>query len=72
MASASTPAMLLPVTNPVAGAYAEKSPIVVISGAPGLKERQHVGREVARQRPHAFLSPPESRVSLGQVDHRVA
>ncbi len=27
-------------TNPVAGAYAEKSPIVVISGAPGLKERQ--------------------------------
>ncbi len=27
-------------TNPVAGAYAEKSPVVVISGAPGLKERQ--------------------------------
>ena len=26
--------------NPVAGAYAEKSPVVVISGAPGLKERQ--------------------------------
>lgn len=28
-------------TNAVAGAYAEKSPIVVISGAPGLEERQH-------------------------------
>ena len=26
-------------TNPIAGAYAEKSPVVVISGAPGLKER---------------------------------
>ncbi len=26
--------------NPVAGAYAEKSPVVVISGAPGVKERQ--------------------------------
>lgn len=26
-------------TNPVAGAYAEKSPIIVISGAPGLGER---------------------------------
>jgi len=30
----------LSLTNPVAGAYAEKSPIVVISGAPGLEERQ--------------------------------
>jgi len=30
----------LSLTNPVAGAYAEKSPVVVISGAPGLKERQ--------------------------------
>lgn len=29
----------LNVANPVAGAYAEKSPVVVISGAPGLKER---------------------------------
>lgn len=27
------------VTNPVAGAYAEKSPVLVISGAPGMKER---------------------------------
>ena len=25
--------------NAVAGAYAEKSPVVVISGAPGIKER---------------------------------
>jgi len=31
----------LNVTNPVAGAYAEKSPVIVISGAPGLKEREH-------------------------------
>lgn len=30
----------LSLANPVAGAYAEKSPIVVISGAPGLKERE--------------------------------
>ena len=28
------------IINPVAGAYAEKSPVIVISGAPGLKERQ--------------------------------
>ena len=28
------------VTNPIAGAYAEKSPVVVISGAPGVKERE--------------------------------
>lgn len=30
----------LNLANPVAGAYAEKSPVVVISGAPGLRERQ--------------------------------
>src|SRR3954447_17384635 len=30
----------LKVANTTAGAYAEKSPVVVISGAPGLKERQ--------------------------------
>ncbi|ACD84251.1 alpha-keto acid decarboxylase family protein [Candidatus Methylacidiphilum infernorum] len=30
----------LKVTNPVAEAFAEKSPVVVISGAPGLRERQ--------------------------------
>ena len=29
----------LSVTNAIAGAYAEKSPVVVISGAPGLSER---------------------------------
>ena len=28
------------ITNPIAGAYAEKSPVIVISGAPGLKERE--------------------------------
>jgi len=46
----------LSLTNPVAGAYAEKSPIVVISGAPGLRERQrdpllhHRVREFSTQR----------------------
>ena len=30
----------LKVANSVAGAFAEKSPVVVISGAPGMKERQ--------------------------------
>src|SRR5204863_2967726 len=30
----------LKVVNPVAGAFAEKSPVVVISGAPGVKERE--------------------------------
>jgi indolepyruvate decarboxylase len=29
----------LKVVNPIAGAYAEKSPVVVISGAPGMNER---------------------------------
>jgi indolepyruvate decarboxylase len=28
------------VVNPVAGAYAERSPVVVVSGAPGLRERR--------------------------------
>jgi len=31
----------LNVANAVAGAYAEKSPVILISGAPGLKEREH-------------------------------
>ncbi len=30
----------LKVMNPVAGAFAEKSPVVVISGAPGMRERE--------------------------------
>jgi indolepyruvate decarboxylase len=30
----------LNIANPIAGAYAEKSPVVVISGAPGMKERR--------------------------------
>src|SRR6202051_2949164 len=30
----------LKVANPTAGAFAEKSPVVVISGAPGMKERE--------------------------------
>jgi len=46
----------LNVTNAVAGAYAEKSPIIVISGAPGLKGRErsplvhHLVRDFATQR----------------------
>jgi indolepyruvate decarboxylase len=30
----------LKVVNPIAGAFAEKSPVVVISGAPGIRERE--------------------------------
>lgn len=30
----------LKIVNPVAGAFAEKSPVVVISGAPGMRERE--------------------------------
>jgi indolepyruvate decarboxylase len=46
----------LNLTNPIAGAYAEKSPVIVISGAPGLKERErnpllhHRVREFSTQR----------------------
>jgi indolepyruvate decarboxylase len=45
----------LSVTNPVAGAYAEKSPVIIISGAPGLKGRErnplvhHLVRNFATQ-----------------------
>ena len=28
--------------NPIAGAFAESSPVIVIAGAPGVKERKHV------------------------------
>lgn len=31
----------LSLVNSVAGAYAEKSPVIVISGAPGMSEREH-------------------------------
>ena len=31
----------LNMVNPIAGAYAEKSPLVILSGAPGIKERQY-------------------------------
>ncbi|MHC4703832.1 MAG: alpha-keto acid decarboxylase family protein, partial [Planctomycetota bacterium] len=46
----------LNITNPVAGAYAEKSPVILISGAPGLKGRErsplvhHLVRDFATQR----------------------
>jgi len=29
------------ITNAIAGAYAEKSPVILITGAPGLEERRH-------------------------------
>ena len=44
------------ITNPIAGAYAEKSPVVAISGAPGVAEREknpllhHRVREFSTQR----------------------
>ena len=58
--------------NPVAGAYAERVPVVVISGAPGVQERasgwrlHHMSREVETQTrifqeitcDHAVLSDP--------------
>ncbi len=31
----------LNMVNSIAGAYAEKSPVVILSGAPGMRERQH-------------------------------
>ena len=31
----------LSVCNSIAGAYAEKSPVVMITGSPGLRERMH-------------------------------
>jgi indolepyruvate decarboxylase len=46
----------LKVVNPIAGAFAEKSPVVVISGAPGMREREknpllhHKVREFDTQR----------------------
>jgi len=46
----------LKVVNPIAGAFAEKSPVVVISGAPGMSERErnpllhHKVREFDTQR----------------------
>lgn len=62
----------LNLTNPIAGAYAEKSPVVVISGAPGLRERvgnpllHHLVRDFSTQREvfshitvaHASLDDP--------------
>ncbi len=46
----------LKIVNPIAGAFAEKSPVVVISGAPGMREREknpllhHKVREFDTQR----------------------
>ncbi|MEW6440014.1 MAG: thiamine pyrophosphate-binding protein [bacterium] len=66
--------------NPVAGAYAEKSPVVVISGAPGLKERvrspllHHRVRDFSTQLDifshitvaHTALEDPDS--AYGEID----
>ena len=70
----------LKVVNPVAGAFAEKSPVVVISGAPGMREREknpllhHKVREFETQK-HVFeqitvasavLSDPDT--ALAEID----
>ena len=70
----------LKVVNPVAGAFAEKSPVVVISGAPGMREREknpllhHKVREFDTQKrvfehitvASAVLSDPET--ALAEID----
>ncbi len=70
----------LKVVNPVAGAYAEKSPVVVISGAPGMNERDknpllhHKVREFDTQRrvfeqitvANAALEDPDT--ALAEID----
>jgi indolepyruvate decarboxylase len=70
----------LKVVNPIAGAFAEKSPVVVISGAPGMREREknpllhHKVREFDTQKrvfehitvASAVLSDPET--ALAEID----
>ena len=70
----------LKVVNSVAGAFAEKSPVVVISGAPGMREREknpllhHKVREFDTQKrvfeqitvASAVLSDPET--ALAEID----
>jgi indolepyruvate decarboxylase len=70
----------LKVVNPIAGAFAEKSPVVVISGAPGVREREknpllhHKVREFDTQKrvfenitvASAVLSDPET--ALAEID----
>lgn len=70
----------LKVVNPVAGAFAEKSPVVVISGAPGMREREknpllhHKVREFDTQKrvfdqitvASAVLSDPDT--ALAEID----
>lgn len=70
----------LKVVNPVAGAFAEKSPVVVISGAPGMSERDrnpllhHKVRDFDTQRrvfteitvASAALEDPE--IACGEID----
>jgi TPP-dependent 2-oxoacid decarboxylase len=70
----------LKVVNPVAGAFAEKSPVVVISGAPGMHEREknpllhHKVREFDTQKrvfeqitvASAVLSDPDT--ALAEID----
>src|SRR6478672_12119740 len=76
----------LKVVNAVAGAFAEKSPVVVISGAPGMKERErnpllhHKVREFDTQRKvfeqltiaSAVLSDPQTAfLEIDRVLHAV-
>ena len=70
----------LKVVNPIAGAFAEKSPVVVISGAPGMREREknpllhHKVREFDTQRrvfdeitvASAVLDDPDT--ALAEID----
>src|SRR6266436_471872 len=70
----------LKVVNPIAGAFAEKSPVVVISGAPGMHEREknpllhHKVREFDTQKrvfeqitvASAVLSDPDT--ALAEID----
>jgi indolepyruvate decarboxylase len=66
--------------NAVAGAYAEKSPLVVISGAPGLGERVHspllhhkvrdfqTQRQIFEKVTVAAVSLEDARTAPGEID----
>jgi indolepyruvate decarboxylase len=48
----------LSTVNPIAGAYAESSPVIVISGAPGLSERKNT------QLIHHSFGPPGAQLKI--------
>ena len=70
--------------NAVAGAYAEKSPLVVISGAPGLREREHspllhhkvrdfqTQRQIYEKVTVAAFSLEDARQAPHQIDEALA